>query len=119
MPSDFGRGLRFGMGFAVGVSIILGFLLFGVSMCAGHFQRRMFEELKEQLEESIPPGQLPNGKKEDRIKGSPHIFHHPQASKMKEIYPRPLNLQRGKDSKAKAYQVRDMIDRARAMNLIK
>ena len=67
MPSDFGRGLRFGMGFAVGVSIILGFFLFGVSMCAGHFQQRMFEELKEQLEESIPPGQMPQEDKEERI----------------------------------------------------
>lgn len=67
MPSDFGRGLRFGMGFAVGVSIILAFFLFGVSMCAGHFQRRMFEGLKEQLEESIPPGQMPQGEKEERV----------------------------------------------------
>lgn len=67
MPSDFGRGLRFGMGFAVGVSIILGFFLFGVSMCAGHFQRRMFEELKEQMEEALPPGHLPPGDKEERI----------------------------------------------------
>lgn len=67
MPSDFGRGLRFGMGFAVGVSLILGLFLFGVSMCAGHFQQRMFEELKEQLEEPMPPGQLPPGDEEERI----------------------------------------------------
>ena len=67
MPSDFGRGLRFGMGFAVGVSIMVGFFLFGVSMCAGHFQKRIFDELKEQLEESIPPGQRPQGEKEERV----------------------------------------------------
>ena len=67
MPSEFGRGLRFGMGFAVGVSLILGFFLFGVSMCAGHFQRRMFEELRQQLEESMPPGQTQQDEKEERI----------------------------------------------------
>jgi hypothetical protein len=47
-----------------------------------------------------------------------HIFHHPSAPKIKDRYPQPLNLQRGKDGKAKAYQVRQMMQMAAAMGII-
>ncbi len=58
------------------------------------------------------------GWQEVRIRGSHHIFHHPLAPKIKDQYPQPLNLQEGKDGKAKAYQVRQMIDMATAMGVI-
>jgi len=51
--------------------------------------------------------------------GSHRIFHHPSAPKIMDRYPRPLNFQRGKDGKAKAYQVRQMIQMATAMDIIK
>lgn len=58
------------------------------------------------------------GWQEVRIRGSHHIFHHPLAPNIKDHYPQPLNLQEGKDGKAKAYQVRQMIDMAIAMRAI-
>ena len=58
------------------------------------------------------------GWNEVRKIGSHRIFHHPLAQKIKEIYPRPLNLQRGKNGKAKEYQVRQMLERARGMGVI-
>jgi hypothetical protein len=54
MASDFGRGIKFGMGCALGAGFILLLLLFGLSMCAGEFQRRLIEQMKEQLEELRP-----------------------------------------------------------------
>jgi hypothetical protein len=54
-----------------------------------------------------------------RIQESHHIFHHPLAPTIKDQYPQPLNLQEGKDGKAKAYQVRQMIHMATAVGLIK
>jgi hypothetical protein len=59
------------------------------------------------------------GWQEVRIRGSHHIFYHPLALTIKDQYPQPLNLQEGKDGKAKAYQVRQMIQMATAMGLIK
>jgi len=58
------------------------------------------------------------GWQEVRIRGSHHIFHHLLAPNIKDRYPQPLNLQEGKDGKAKAYQVRQMIDMATAMGVI-
>ena len=58
------------------------------------------------------------GWQEVRIRGSHHIFHHPLAPNIKDRYPQPLNLQEGKDGKAKAYQVRQMIDMATAMGIL-
>jgi hypothetical protein len=58
------------------------------------------------------------GWQEVRIRGSHHIFHHPLAQTIRDHYPQPLNLQEGKDGKAKAYQVRQMIDMAIAMGVI-
>ena len=46
-----------------------------------------------------------------------HIFHHNLAPKIKNQFPRPLNLQNEKGM-AKAYQVRQMIAMARAMGII-
>lgn len=59
------------------------------------------------------------GWEEERTRGSHKIFHHPSAPKIRNLYPRPLNLQRGKDDKAKGYQVRQMIKMAVAMGAIK
>ncbi|MGH7966092.1 MAG: type II toxin-antitoxin system HicA family toxin [Candidatus Binatia bacterium] len=58
------------------------------------------------------------GWQEVRIRGSHHIFHHSRAPTIRNRYPQPLNLQEGKDGKAKEYQVRQMIDMAIAMGLI-
>ena len=54
MPSDFIRGIKMGVGCLVGAGALLLLLLFGMAMCAGHFEERMREELKEQLEELQP-----------------------------------------------------------------
>lgn len=54
MPSDFIRGMKMGAGCLVGAGALLLLLLFGMAMCAGHFEERMLEELKEQLEEFQP-----------------------------------------------------------------
>ena len=58
------------------------------------------------------------GWREVRMRGSHHIFHHPLAPHIKDQYPQPLNLQEGKDGKAKAYQVRQMLQMATAMGVI-
>ena len=51
------------------------------------------------------------------VKGSHHIFSHPKARK--DIYPRPLNLQRLKGGKAKPEQVKEVVKRARDMGLLR
>jgi len=43
MPSEISRGIKFGIGFALGVAFILTLFLFSLSMCAGHLHRRMME----------------------------------------------------------------------------
>ena len=53
-----------------------------------------------------------------RTKGSHHIYSHPNAAKVKERYPRPLNLQKMKDGKAKPEQVKEVLKRARDMGII-
>ena len=54
MPSDIGRGFKFGVGFALGVSLILLFFLFGISMCAGRLHRRALEQMQEMLPKERP-----------------------------------------------------------------
>lgn len=58
------------------------------------------------------------GFEEVRVKGSHHLFRHPQAQKVKGSFPRPLNLQEGADGKAKGYQVRQMLRMAEALGTI-
>jgi hypothetical protein len=50
--------------------------------------------------------------------GSHHIFSHPQAKDTRDLYPRPLNLQRWKGGKAKLEQVKEVLKRAEAMGII-
>jgi Raf kinase inhibitor-like YbhB/YbcL family protein len=59
MPSDFSRGVKFGIGFALGVGFVLTLFLFGLSMCAGQFHRRMMEQMKERMEEMRPQERRP------------------------------------------------------------
>jgi hypothetical protein len=54
MPSDFGRGFKFGMGCVLGAAFILTLFLLGLSMCAGELQRRLLEEFHEQLRDIVP-----------------------------------------------------------------
>ena len=54
MPSDIGRGFKFGVGFALGVSLIMLFFLFGISMCAGRLHRRALEQMQEMLPKERP-----------------------------------------------------------------
>ncbi len=37
---------------------------------------------------------------------------------VREQFPRPLNLQKGRDGKAKAYQVKQMLQMAEALGII-
>jgi hypothetical protein len=55
---------------------------------------------------------------EDRQKGSHAVYHHPRAALIRNLYPRPLNLQEGPDGKAKAYQVRQLLAMAEALGVI-
>jgi len=55
MSSDIGRGFKFGVGFALGVSLIMLFFLFGVSMCAGRLYRRALEQMQEMLPKEHAP----------------------------------------------------------------
>jgi len=49
MPSEISRGFKFGVGFALGVSLIMILFLFGVSMCAGQLHRRMMERMEKMM----------------------------------------------------------------------
>jgi hypothetical protein len=55
MPSEINRGIKFGIGFALGVGFILTLFLFSLSMCAGRLHRRMLER----MEEMMPGGRHP------------------------------------------------------------
>jgi hypothetical protein len=56
MASDLSRGFKFGMGCALGFSVILLLFLFGMSMCAGRLHRRVLEQMQEMLpKEHLPP----------------------------------------------------------------
>lgn len=58
------------------------------------------------------------GWEERNKKGSHRIFIHPQAQAFRDAFPRPLNLQRLKNGKAKQEQVKEVLKRARHMGLI-
>ncbi len=66
MPSDFFRGVKIGIGFAVGASSLFLLMIFGIAMCAGHFQQQMIQELKQQLEE-IRPQDAPDAPDTDSV----------------------------------------------------
>jgi len=71
MPSDIGRGFKFGVGFALGVSLIMLFFLFGVSMCAGRLHRRALEQMQEMLpKERTPAPETPDGPLQSRFHSS-------------------------------------------------
>ena len=55
MPSDFLRGVKIGAGCLVGAGALLLLMLFGMAMCAGHFQEQMLEEFEE-----WPPQEMPD-----------------------------------------------------------
>jgi hypothetical protein len=58
------------------------------------------------------------GFSEPRIRGSHHVMTHPLADRVRQTYPRPLNLQRAPDGKAKGYEVRQMLQIAEAIGII-
>lgn len=51
-------------------------------------------------------------------KGSHIVFQHPKGTLIRNLYPQPLNLQKGRDGKAKAYQVQQMLRMAEAMGIL-
>jgi hypothetical protein len=53
-----------------------------------------------------------------RIRGSHHVMTHPKGALIRDVYPRPLNLQKHSDGKAKAYELRQMLQMAVAMGII-
>ena len=55
MSSDLGRGIKFGIGFALGVGFVMTLFLFGLSMCAGHLHRRVMEQMEEMLPKERRP----------------------------------------------------------------
>jgi hypothetical protein len=61
MPSDLGRGFKFGVGFALGIGFIMSLFLFGISMCAGRLHRRALEQMQEMLpKERTPAPETPD-----------------------------------------------------------
>ena len=71
MSSDIGRGFKFGVGFALGVSLIMLFFLFGISMCAGRLHRRTLEQLQEMVpKERTPAPETPDGPLQSRSHSS-------------------------------------------------
>lgn len=54
-----------------------------------------------------------------RIAGSHHVFRHPRGPLVRAQFPRPLNLQEGTDGKAKAYQVKQLVQMAEALGIIR
>jgi len=59
MPSEISRGIKFGIGFALGVAFILTLFLFSLSMCAGHLHRRMMEMMPEERHPAPETGDSP------------------------------------------------------------
>lgn len=51
-------------------------------------------------------------------KGSHIVFQHPNGIRIRDRYPQPLNLQKGRDGKAKAYQIQQMLRMAEAMGIL-
>jgi hypothetical protein len=55
---------------------------------------------------------------EVRQRGSHRIFHHPFGGRLRSSFPRPLNLQQGSGGKAKAYQVKQLLQMAMELGII-
>jgi hypothetical protein len=53
-----------------------------------------------------------------RTTGSHRIFHHPRSAEIRDRFQRPFNCQPGKHGKAKTYQVRELLEQARALAII-
>jgi len=71
MPSDLGRGFKFGVGFALGIGFIMSLFLFGISMCAGRLHRRALEQMQEMLpKERTPAPETPDGPLQSRSHSS-------------------------------------------------
>jgi len=51
-------------------------------------------------------------------KGSHRVFRHPRAGRIRDKFPMPLNFQEGKNGKAKAYQVEQLLAMARELGII-
>jgi HicA toxin of bacterial toxin-antitoxin, len=58
------------------------------------------------------------GWEEPRRRGSHVIFFHPEGAKIRKNFPQPLNLQEGKNGKAKEYQVKQMLKMATELGVI-
>ena len=50
MPSEIGRGIRFGIGFTLGVGFMLLLFVFGLSMCAGHLHQSLVEQMEKMMQ---------------------------------------------------------------------
>ena len=55
---------------------------------------------------------------ESRKRGSHVIFYHPKGQLLRGNYPKPLNLQRGTNGKAKSYQIRQMLEMAKELGIV-
>ena len=55
---------------------------------------------------------------EVRRRGSHRIFHHPSGGRLRGSFPRPINFQRSHDGKAKAYQVKQLLQMAKELGII-
>ena len=55
---------------------------------------------------------------ESRKRGSHVVFYHPRGQLLRAKYPMPLNLQQGKNGKAKSYQIRQMLQMAKEMGIV-
>ena len=51
-------------------------------------------------------------------KGSHRVFRHPNARLIRDRFPIPLNFQEGKNGKAKAYQVEQLLEMAVGLGII-
>jgi hypothetical protein len=52
-------------------------------------------------------------------KGSHRVFKHPKGPLIRDKFPIPLNFQEGKNGKAKAYQVEQLLEMAAELRIIK
>lgn len=52
-------------------------------------------------------------------KGSHRVFKHPNGLLLRDKYPRPLNLQEGRNGKVKAYQAEQLLAMATELGIIK
>jgi len=53
-----------------------------------------------------------------RQKGSHKLYKHPRAATVAAQFPRPMNFQCGKNGKANGYQVRQLLEMAKALKIL-